>query len=79
MVLVTEDGLAAETGLTIKKFHCGMGTSFPLHLLISVKESQKKVIWILLFSYKCFVLSAIKVRDSNAAIHEKWDCGYRFR
>ena len=40
---VTEDGLTAKTGLTIKKFHCGIGISFTIHLLIQTiaKNVQK--------------------------------------
>ena len=33
-LVVTEDGLTAKTGLAITEFHCGIGTSFTLHLLI---------------------------------------------
>ena len=33
-IVVTEDGLAAETGLTIKTFYCGIGTSLTIHLVM---------------------------------------------
>ena len=32
---VTDDGLTAETGLTIKKFYFGIGSSVTLHALIN--------------------------------------------
>ena len=38
-LLVTKDGLTAETGLTIQIFHCGIGTSFTLYLH---KNDEKK-------------------------------------
>ena len=40
---VTEDGLTAETGLTINIF-CGIDTSITLHLMMNFHFVEKKII-----------------------------------